>query len=255
VKKQKKRSPFGLEENKGMSQSLDECYKTLGLEQNATKDDVKRAYRRLALKYHPDKNPGNEGLTSKIFTRVNEAYSVLIDTAHIGESIDNIDDAKAYFRRHFHDLARRIASEDCTTDIIYQEECDYFFNYQLGEVSIVKRSIIEARRIIDLIRRATSKGYDTSAIMKDHCEFFQKFGYSEDPKYNGYMDLIAEYKRIIENQPGNAFAHFALGFIYEKRNMIDEAISEYRITLSMDPTHYRARQGFDRLKNRQKQAS
>jgi len=238
-----------------MPQSLDECHRTLGLIQNASKDDIRSAYRRLALKYHPDKNPGNEELASKIFTRVNEAYSILIDIDHIGEPIENIDDAKAYFRRHFHDLARRIASDDCISDRIYQEECDYFFNYQFGEVSIVKRSIIEARRIIDLIQRATSKGYDTSVIMRDHCEFFQKFGYNEDPKYNGYADLIAEYKRIIENEPSNVYAHFALGFIYEKRNMIGNAISEYQIALSIDPTHFRSRQGLKRLKDRQRQAS
>jgi tetratricopeptide (TPR) repeat protein len=238
-----------------MSQSLDECYITLGLNQSASRDDIKSAYRRLALKYHPDKNPGNEGRASKLFTRVSEAYSILIDIDHIGEVIENVDDAKAYFRRHFHDLARRIASDDCTSDMIYQEECDYFFNYQLGEVSIVKRSIIEARRIIDLIRRATSKGYDTSDIMRNHCEFFQKFGYNGDPKYNGYAELIAEYKRIIENEPGNAYAHFALGFIYEKRNMIGDAISEYKLALSIDPTHFRARQGLKRLKDHRRQAS
>ncbi len=238
-----------------MPQSLDECYRTLGLNQNASKDDIKSAYRRLALKYHPDKNPGKEELTSKLFTKINEAYSILIDIDHIGETIENVDDARAYFRRHFHDLARRIASDDCASDRIYQEECDYFFNYQLGEVSIVKRSIIEARRIIDLIQRATSKGYNTSSIMRDHIEFFQKFGYDADSKFNGYADLIAEYKRIIENEPSNAYAHFALGLIYEKRNMISDAISEYQFALSIDSTHFRARQGLKRLKEHRRQAS
>ena len=238
-----------------MSLSLDECYRTLGLSQIASKNDIKSAYRRLALQYHPDKNPGNEELTSKIFTKINEAYSILIDADHVGEPIENVDDAKAYFRRHFHDLARRITSDDCTSDLIYQEECDYFFNYQLDEVSIVKRSIIEARRIIDLIQRATSKGYDTSSIMKDHSEFFQKFGYDKDPKYNGYADLIAEYKRVVENEPSNAYAHFALGFIYEKRNMSNDALTEYQIALSIEPRHYRARQGLKRLKDRRRQGS
>lgn len=54
-------------------------YKTLGLEKNATQDDVKKAYRKLARKFHPDLNPNNEGAKLD-FQRINEANSVLSDT-------------------------------------------------------------------------------------------------------------------------------------------------------------------------------
>ncbi len=50
-------------------------YKTLGVEKNASKDDIKKAFRRLAHKYHPDKSGGD---TEK-FKEVNEAYQVLSD--------------------------------------------------------------------------------------------------------------------------------------------------------------------------------
>ena len=230
-----------------MSQTLDDCYRILELDQNASKDEIKRAYRRLALKYHPDKNPGKEKATAKIFTQISQAYSVLIDNAHIGEIFNSVDDAKDYFKRNFHDLARRINSEDYTSDTIFQEECDYFFKYQLGEVSCVKRSIIEARRILALLKKASSKGYDMSGLIQEHTDFFQKYGFADDPKFGGYNELINEYKRIIEDDPANAFAHYALGFIYEKRNMIDAAIKEYKIALNIDPNHYRAKQAHQRL--------
>ena len=50
-------------------------YKTLGVPKNAPKDEIKRAYRKLAHKYHPDKRGGDE----KKFKEINEAYQVLGD--------------------------------------------------------------------------------------------------------------------------------------------------------------------------------
>lgn len=53
-------------------------YKTLGVERNATADEIKKKYRKLALKYHPDKNQGNKEAEDK-FKEISEAYDVLGD--------------------------------------------------------------------------------------------------------------------------------------------------------------------------------
>ena len=53
-------------------------YKTLGVEKSATQDEIKRAFRKLAVKYHPDKNKGNKQAEEK-FKEISEANEVLSD--------------------------------------------------------------------------------------------------------------------------------------------------------------------------------
>ncbi|MEA5486348.1 MULTISPECIES: J domain-containing protein [Pseudanabaena] len=58
---------------------LSECYRLLGVPRNATLDDIKVAYRRLARKYHPDVNQNDPTATDK-FRLVQEAYKMLKDS-------------------------------------------------------------------------------------------------------------------------------------------------------------------------------
>ena len=53
-------------------------YKILGLQKTASQDDIKKAYRKLAVKYHPDKNAGNKQAEQK-FKQISQAYGVLSD--------------------------------------------------------------------------------------------------------------------------------------------------------------------------------
>lgn len=54
-------------------------YKILGVERNTEAEEIKRAYRKLAMQYHPDRNPNDKAAEEK-FKEINEAYQVLSDT-------------------------------------------------------------------------------------------------------------------------------------------------------------------------------
>ena len=55
-----------------------DCYEILGISQNASDQEIKSAYRKLALKYHPDKNPNDKNAEER-FKEAAEAYSILCD--------------------------------------------------------------------------------------------------------------------------------------------------------------------------------
>jgi molecular chaperone DnaJ len=67
------------QKNKGTGiMAKEDYYALLGIEKNASDEDIKKAYRKLAIKYHPDKNPGDKSAEEK-FREATEAYEILKD--------------------------------------------------------------------------------------------------------------------------------------------------------------------------------
>ncbi len=61
------------------AEEKEDYYEILGIKKDATEAEIKKAYRKLALKWHPDKNPNNREEAEEKFKKINEAYSVLSD--------------------------------------------------------------------------------------------------------------------------------------------------------------------------------
>ena len=67
-------------------------YEVLGVNRNATEEEIKKAYRKLALKIHPDRNPDNKAESEEKFKEVSEAYEILSD-----------EDKRARYDRYGHE--------------------------------------------------------------------------------------------------------------------------------------------------------
>jgi len=76
-------------------------YEVLGVEQAATTEEIRKAYRKLALRYHPDKNPDNVEEAQKQFLQVQAAYDVLSD-----------DQERAWYDNHRDDILNGTLDED-----------------------------------------------------------------------------------------------------------------------------------------------
>lgn len=95
-------------------------YQVLGVSKTASLDELKKAYRKLAVKYHPDKNPGDKVAEEK-FREATEAYEVLSDE----------NKRKSYDNYGFDSVNNSDASGYSRT---YQDFSDLFKNFDMGDI-------------------------------------------------------------------------------------------------------------------------
>lgn len=99
-------------------------YKILEVPREATDTDIKKAYRRLSKKYHPDSNPGNAE-AEKRFMEISEAYSVLgdkekrqvYDTENLQKKTEKQNKNKKTVQRAYDVKKKRSANPIDTTDL------------------------------------------------------------------------------------------------------------------------------------------
>ena len=85
-----------------MAQKRD-YYEILGVSKSASEEEIKKAYRKMAIKYHPDKNPDDKAAEDK-FKEAAEAYEVLSDTEK-KQAYDNELNGVNPHQHHFHNMA------------------------------------------------------------------------------------------------------------------------------------------------------
>lgn len=76
-------------------------YSVLGVTKSASTDDIKKAYKKLARKWHPDKNPNNSDEATRKFKEVSEAYQVLVDSSKRRKYDQGGNENDPYSQGHF----------------------------------------------------------------------------------------------------------------------------------------------------------
>lgn len=104
----------------------EDYYSILGVSKSASDMDIKKAYKKLAMKYHPDRNPGDKSAEEK-FKKIGEAYEVLSDSSKrqvydqyghsgfSGYSSDTYSNSTSHFRDIFGDIFGNIFGEKSRT--------------------------------------------------------------------------------------------------------------------------------------------
>ena len=105
-----------------MSESQTKLYDTLGVAPDATDEQIKKAFRKLAMQNHPDKNAGDEGASAR-FQAISEAYSILSDPEkrqfydQTGE-IDDIEIRPEEFKEQFQEMMAELMGGEDIMDLV-----------------------------------------------------------------------------------------------------------------------------------------
>jgi curved DNA-binding protein len=119
---------------------LKDYYKILGLEKSATPDDIKKAYRLLAMEFHPDKNPNNKEAEAK-FKEIAEAYSIIGNETKRKEWDDSQKRRNHQWgnRQYSEDTWGGMSMEDILADLQgtgFEKNFDSIFGHQFNNRSV-----------------------------------------------------------------------------------------------------------------------
>jgi len=174
-------------------------YQMLGLNRNASEDEIKRAYRKLALKYHPDHHPDDSESEEK-FKEIGEAYAVLSD----------LEKRKEYDQFGHRGFKRRYTTEDIFSNInleeLFREFAFGLSNQVFGEFFCGKRGRGCGHRRAKFLRRTFIQPCVKDYSEKEEIEEVYELPLTPMEAYWGtekqiIIDSIGEQKKFLVQIP------------------------------------------------------
>ena len=175
-------------------------YETLGLRPTATEGEVKAAYRRIALRHHPDRNP--DPTSTRLFMEATSAYEVLADV-----------EARRRYDEGLQGEARRAAERE--TEARRAKEAD-------GRA----RAARAASTAPQATTRTTVAGTPLPTQLARLSMLFSRGLYAE-------AERLAD--EIVERDPRQPLPYAVRGDLARQRGKLDEAARQYSLAIQMDP--------------------
>ena len=196
-----------------MNQILDH-YRTLQVEPEASVEDIKQAFRKLAKQYHPDKNPGRETSSEQMFRRITTAYQVLSDEQRRVRYDLTRQRPRAEFPNSYLERLRRTQADQKQCELMFQE----LLNRNLDEGIQIYEDLSDDNQgflIDDFL------GYGDSR----DCEFLLAEAYQTNGLFEKAIEL---YQKLIDDEQETPFFYH---FIDE----INDRLSEIYIEALIKP--------------------
>ena len=179
-------------------------YGILELDNNCTKNDIKKAYRKLALKWHPDKNPENKEVCEKNFKDITEAYSILYDDEkrkiYDLYGYDKVKNGGDSFDNNFHNMRQNFNFNNFMN--MFDNENDpfqFFFNNTANNI----------QRQTKIFRNGNQMFTFTTNIPNNFEQEYLKYNISKSL----YDNIIKKYGRP-HNNNNNTVLNINLNLIY-----------------------------------------
>jgi curved DNA-binding protein CbpA len=187
-------------------------YRLLGVKPLAKKEEIKRAYKEKAKKYHPDLNPDNKEYAEEMMKELTEAYDVLSDS----ESRSEYDNSRVFAMKT--PLQLRRSSQDTPYS---------------SEISKPKKSFLDTLKSFFGGKSVNSGGDELTRELAD--KFSMGVTYAAKNEESMLSMAKIEFESVLAAIPGHKEAAYNLGIICYKLGDYDSALLVFTKLLSMYP--------------------